>query len=129
MKTCTCLKCDGKNNLHRAEKQTLLSQFKADQKVFDKAFRQEKRKFENNSFKSLADLAEKASNDPAEMWKRLKALSDRKPASVLLEIRMVQSALIKRKFLKSGVLISLNVLKVLKMIQISFTMTISLSLL
>ena len=107
----------------------MLSQFKADQKVFDKAFRQEKRKFENNSFKSLADLAEKASNDPAEMWKRLKALSDRKPASVLLEIRMVQSALIKKKFLKSGVLISLNVLKVLKMIQISFTMTISLTLL
>ena len=79
-------KCDGKNNLHRAQKQSLLLQFKTDQKVFDKAFRQEKRKFENNSFKSLADLAEKASNDPAEMWKRLKALSDRKPASVLLEI-------------------------------------------
>ena len=33
-----------------------------------------------------ADLAEKASNDPAEMWKRLKALSDRKSSSVLLEI-------------------------------------------
>ena len=79
-------KCDGKNNLQRAGKRTLLSQFKADQKVFDKAFRQEKRQFENNAFKSLADLAEKASNDPAEMWKRLKALSDRKSSAVLLEI-------------------------------------------
>ena len=34
----------------------------------------------------MADLADKASNDPAEMWKRLKALSDRKSSSVLLEI-------------------------------------------
>ena len=79
-------KCDGRNQLQRAEKQSLLAQFKVDQKVFDKAFRQAKRKFENNSFKNLADLAEKASNDPAEMWKRLKALSDRKSSSVLLEI-------------------------------------------
>ena len=36
--------------------------------------------------KNLADLADKASNDPSEMWKRLKALSDRKSSSVLLEI-------------------------------------------
>ena len=79
-------KCDGKNMLHRSEKRQLLSQFKADQKLFDKVFRQAKRQFENKSFKNLADLADKASNDPAEMWKRLKALSDRKSSSVLLEI-------------------------------------------
>ena len=34
----------------------------------------------------ITDLADKASNDPSEMWKRLKALSDRKSSSVLLEI-------------------------------------------
>ena len=72
--------------MHRSEKRQLLSQFKADQKLFDKVFRQAKRQFENKSFKNLADLADKASNDPAEMWKRLKALSDRKSSSVLLEI-------------------------------------------
>ena len=55
-------KCDGKNMLHRSEKSKLLSQFKADQKLFDKVFRQAKRQFENKSFKNLADLAAKASN-------------------------------------------------------------------
>ena len=79
-------KCDGKSNLQRAEKQSLLAQFKNDQKRFDKAFRQVKRQFEKKDLKNLAELAENASNDPSEMWKRLKALSDRKSASVLLEI-------------------------------------------
>ena len=45
--------------LHRSEKRQLLSQFKADQKLFDKVFRQAKRQFENKSFKNLADLADK----------------------------------------------------------------------
>ena len=53
--------------LHRSEKRQLLLQFKADQKLFDKVFRQAKRQFENKSFKNLADLADKASNDPAEI--------------------------------------------------------------
>ena len=65
---------------------SLLNQFKDKQRQFNKAFRQAKRQHENNSLKNLADLADKASNDPSEMWKRLKALSDRKSSSVLLEI-------------------------------------------
>ena len=38
------------------------------------------------AFNSLAELAGKAANNPAEMWKRLKALSEQKPSNVLLEI-------------------------------------------
>ena len=79
-------KCDGRNRNDLAVKSTLLNQFKDKQKQFNKAFRQAKRQHENNSLKNLADLADKASNDPSEMWKRLKALSDRKSSSVLLEI-------------------------------------------
>ena len=79
-------KCDGKIQSQRVKKQSLLANFKNDQKRFDKAFRQEKRQFENKALKNLADLAEQASNDPSEMWKRLKALSDRKSSAVLLEI-------------------------------------------
>ena len=79
-------KCEGRNRNDLAVKSTLLNQFKDKQKQFNKAFRQAKRQHENNSLKNLADLADKASNDPSEMWKRLKALSDRKSSSVLLEI-------------------------------------------
>ena len=79
-------KCDKRNRNDLAVKSTLLNQFKDKQKQFNKAFRQAKRQHENNSLKNLADLADKASNDPSEMWKRLKALSDRKSSSVLLEI-------------------------------------------
>ena len=52
---------------------------------FDTKFRQLKRQHSFNSFHKLADLADKAANDPSEMWKRLKALSDRKSSHVLLE--------------------------------------------
>ena len=79
-------KCDRRNRNDLAVKSTLLNQFKDKQKQFNKAFRQAKRQHENNSLKNLANLADKASNDPSEMWKRLKALSDRKSSSVLLEI-------------------------------------------
>ena len=41
---------------------------------------------EIEAFNSLAELAGKTANNPAEMWKRLKALSEQKPSHVLLEI-------------------------------------------
>ena len=58
-----CYKCEGRNNVQIAEKRSLLNQFKDKQRQFNKAFRQAKRQYENNSFKNLADLAEQASND------------------------------------------------------------------
>ena len=48
----------------RIKKQSLLANFKNDQKRFDKAFRQEKRQFENKALKNLADLAEQESHHP-----------------------------------------------------------------
>ena len=59
--------------------------FKQSQMSFDTKFRQLKRQHSFNSFHKLTDLADKAANDPSEMWKRLKALSDRKSSHVLLE--------------------------------------------
>ena len=77
--------CDGKDRYQRNAKQLLLDDFKQAQKRFDTKFRQLKRQHNYNSFHKLADLSEKAANDPCEMWKRLKALSDRKSSHVLLE--------------------------------------------
>ena len=82
----TSYKCDGKVPFQRREKSHLLNQFKTAQKTFDRKFQFFKRQHTTKSFHELADLADKASSDPAEMWKRLKALSDHKPAHVLLEI-------------------------------------------
>ena len=82
----TAYKCDGKVPLQRYEKSRLLSEFKSAQKMFDRKFQFYKRQHSSKSFRDLADLADKASSDPAEMWKRLKALSDHKPAHVLLEV-------------------------------------------
>ena len=67
-------------------KQLLLDDFKQSQRKFDSRFRQLKRQHNFKSLHNLAELAEKAANDPSEMWKRLKALSDRKSSHVLLEI-------------------------------------------
>ena len=79
-------KCDPRNVNHRHEKKELLDNFKQAQKLFDGKFKVFKRQHQYKSFHKLADLADKASNDPTEMWKRLKALSDAKSSHVLLEV-------------------------------------------
>ena len=79
-------KCDPRNVHHRQEKKELLDHFKQAQKNFDGKFKVLKRQYQYKSFHKLADLADKASNDPTEMWKRLKALSDAKNSHVLLEV-------------------------------------------
>ena len=85
-KTYSVFKCDGKNPLQRVHKQKLLNEFKQAQKLFNVRYRQIKRHHQNRAFHELAALADKASGDPNEMWKRLRALSDHKPAHILLEI-------------------------------------------
>ena len=78
--------CDGKFRDERKYKQSLLDGFKQSQRKFDIRFRQLNRQHKFKSLHNLAELADKAANDPSEMWKRLKALSDRKSSHVLLEI-------------------------------------------
>ena len=79
-------KCDGRVSYQRSVKSKLLGEFKNAQKIFDRRFQFYKRQHNSKYFHDLADLADKASSDPAEMWKRLKALSDHKPTHVLLEV-------------------------------------------
>ena len=78
--------CNSKSPQQLRQKQSLLKYFKLAQNAFDKKFRQIKRQYSNKSYHDLADLAKKASSNPTEMWKWLKALSDKKPADILLEI-------------------------------------------
>ena len=78
--------CDGKSASSRLTKQNLHNDFKSSQLEFDRIFRRTKRQFENRGFHNLAELAENASSNPDEMWKRLKALSDKTSSHVLLEI-------------------------------------------
>ena len=80
------LRCDPRSQQQRLLKQQLLNDFKLSQNVFDKRFRQLKRQHSFDSLNKLAELSEKAKSDPAEMWKRLKALSDSKNSHVLFEI-------------------------------------------
>ena len=82
----TAYKCDVKMPDQRLEKSRLLNDFKNAQKDFDIKYRYFKRQHSSKPFHELADLAYKVSSDPTEMWKRLKALSDFKPAHVLLEV-------------------------------------------
>ena len=89
--------CDGKDRNQRNAKQILKDGFKQAQQIFDTKFRQFKRQHKYNSFHKLADLAEKAANDPSEMWKRLKALSDRKSSHVLLETIRADGSICKDK--------------------------------
>jgi hypothetical protein len=77
-------KCQGAEQ--RPGKRALQHNYKLAQQCFDKRFRQLKREHEKKAFHELADLAEKATSDPTEMWKRLKALSDHKPSSIMMEI-------------------------------------------
>ena len=79
-------KCNGNVYQDRQTKHLLRNDFKHKQKLFDLKFRFFKRQHDNAAFHNLADLADKATNNPSEMWKRLKALSDRKTSNVVLEI-------------------------------------------
>ena len=88
--------CDGKDRNQRNAKQLFLNDFKQSQRSFDTKFRQLKRQHSFNSFHKLADLADKAANDPCEMWKRLKALSDRKSCLRPFEM-MAPSVKIRKK--------------------------------
>ena len=92
LQRCRCEKaylnyyCDPKIICQLNEKRQLQSYFKQSQNYFDKLYRKVKRQHELEAFQSLADLADLAANNPAEMWKRLKALSGQKSSHVLLEI-------------------------------------------
>ena len=89
--------CDPRDQQQRQIKQQLLNNFKTSRKAFDLKFRQLKRQHSFSSLKKLADLADKASHDPTEMWKRLKALSDSKNSHVLLEIISEDGSISKDK--------------------------------
>ena len=78
-------KCSGSVN-DRDLKQRLRNDFKTSQDLFDKLYRKTKRKSKTNSFQSLAQLAEDASTNPSEIWKRLKALSEPKSKTEIFEI-------------------------------------------
>ena len=90
-------RCDGNIYQDRHTKHLLRIDFKQKQKLFDKQFRMLKRQHDNAAFHKLADLADKAANDPNEMWKRLKALSDRKTSHVLLEVIRQDGSISKDK--------------------------------
>ena len=67
-------------------KQRLRNDFKTAQSSFDKKHRQLKRQHKTKAFQSLAQLADDASSNPTEIWKRLKALSEPKSSRAILEI-------------------------------------------
>ena len=67
-------------------KQRLRNDFKTAQSNFDKKHRQLKRQNKTKAFQSLAQLADDASTNPNEIWKRLKALSEPKSSRAILEI-------------------------------------------
>ena len=61
------------NRQDRPIKEDLRQQFQQSQKCFDKKLRFYKRKAKSNN---MRELEEAAKFEPAEMWKRIKALSD-----------------------------------------------------
>ena len=65
------------------QKQILRKLFQQSQQHFDKKFRFFKRQHKSKNFKDLENMA---TNDPNEMWKRFKSLSEPKSSKVILEI-------------------------------------------
>ena len=71
---------------NRLIKERLRNIYKTSQNLFDKTFRKLKRQNHAKSFRSLAQLADEASSNPSEIWKRLKALSEPKTKTEIFEI-------------------------------------------